>query len=301
MSFPSSIDSIPQPSSTSPTNNPGAAEVSTAQTNAIVAIETKVGTGASTPVASTLLRGTGTGTTAFAQANLTTDVTGTLPVANGGSGATTLTGIVKGNGTSAMTAVTAPSGTIVGTTDTQTLTNKTIAAASNTISGLTNSNLSGSAGITGANIANNTITPPQLTELGTWHVDISPYIPTSIVAGSWSIVVGSSTSVQQYISDGNQNDEIQYKVFLQAGTYSFSIVSDKDVNRGIYTVSIDGTSVGTSDAYSSTRVYVAVLTLTGITVATSAVHTLDIKMATKNASSSGYYGTLSLFTFIRTA
>lgn len=34
-------------------------------------------------------------------------VTGTLPVANGGSGATTLTGVVKGNGTSAFTAATA--------------------------------------------------------------------------------------------------------------------------------------------------------------------------------------------------
>ena len=35
---------------------------------------------------------------------LTTGVTGTLPVANGGSGATTLTGFLKGNGTSAFTA-----------------------------------------------------------------------------------------------------------------------------------------------------------------------------------------------------
>jgi hypothetical protein len=51
--------------------------------------------------------------------------TGTLPVSRGGSGATTLTGIIKGNGTSAFTAVTAPTGDLVGTTDTQTLTNKT--------------------------------------------------------------------------------------------------------------------------------------------------------------------------------
>ena len=51
-----------------------------------------------------------------------------LKVAKGGSGAATLTGILKGNGTSAFTAVAAPSGTIVGTTDTQTLTNKTIEA-----------------------------------------------------------------------------------------------------------------------------------------------------------------------------
>lgn len=56
--------------------------------------------------------------------DLTADVTGTLPVGNGGSGATTLTGILKGNGASAFSAVTAPSGTIVGDTDTQTLTNK---------------------------------------------------------------------------------------------------------------------------------------------------------------------------------
>ena len=38
---------------------------------------------------------------------LTTGVTGTLPVGNGGTGATTLTGLVKGNGTSAFTAATA--------------------------------------------------------------------------------------------------------------------------------------------------------------------------------------------------
>lgn len=38
---------------------------------------------------------------------LSTGVTGTLPVANGGTGAATLTGVLKGNGTSAFTAATA--------------------------------------------------------------------------------------------------------------------------------------------------------------------------------------------------
>lgn len=57
---------------------------------------------------------------------LSTGVTGTLPVGNGGTGATTLTGVVIGNGASAFTVKTNPTGAFVGTTDTQTLSNKTI-------------------------------------------------------------------------------------------------------------------------------------------------------------------------------
>jgi hypothetical protein len=73
---------------------------------AIVAVETKVGTGASTPTSGNVLRGTGTGTSAWAKVALTTDVTGTLPVGNGGTGASTLTdgGILLGSGSGAITA-----------------------------------------------------------------------------------------------------------------------------------------------------------------------------------------------------
>lgn len=64
--------------------------------------------------------------------SLTADIKDTLAVGNGGTGATTLTGILKGNGTSAVTAVTAPSGAIVGDTDSQTLTNKRVNPRVNT-------------------------------------------------------------------------------------------------------------------------------------------------------------------------
>jgi hypothetical protein len=66
------------------------------------------------------------------------------------------TGLVKR--TAANTLGIATAGTDYSTPSaTETLTNKTIAAGSNTITGLTNSNLSGSAGITNANLANNSI------------------------------------------------------------------------------------------------------------------------------------------------
>jgi len=89
----------------------------------------------------------GTGTTSTTFANLTTNVTGTLPVGNGGTGATTLTGIVKGNGTSAFTAATAgtdyiaPSGAL-GTPSSGTVTNLT---------GTASININGTVGATTAN------------------------------------------------------------------------------------------------------------------------------------------------------
>jgi len=52
---------------------------------------------------------------ALSGVSLTTQVTGTLPVGNGGTGATTLTGYVKGNGTSAFTAsATIPASDVTG-------------------------------------------------------------------------------------------------------------------------------------------------------------------------------------------
>ncbi len=66
---------------------------------------------------------------------------------------------------------------------TKTLTNKTIAAGSNTISGLTNSNLSGSAGITNANLANSAVT------VGTTSISLGSSSTT--IAGVTDLTAGS--------------------------------------------------------------------------------------------------------------
>lgn len=67
-------------------------------------VETRLAAGTATQV---LHSGT---IPSWSAVSLTADVSGTLPIANGGTGATTLTGILLGNGTSAITAITTSSG-----------------------------------------------------------------------------------------------------------------------------------------------------------------------------------------------
>ena len=101
--FPTSLDnstSLPYPTATSKRNSPSLAGLSDNQNDALIAVQTKIGTGASTPSGTNLLVSTGTGTSAWSKV--------------------------------------APTGTIVGTTDSQTLTNKIL--TSPTINAATISN-----------------------------------------------------------------------------------------------------------------------------------------------------------------
>lgn len=84
----------------------------------------------------------------------------------------------------------------------------------------------------------------------------------------------------------NQNDSASFDFACGAGTYTLELMHLLGNNRAIYTVKIDGTTIGTIDAYSAGLVY-ARSKLTGIAI-TAGQHVLTLLLATKNASSAGY-------------
>lgn len=116
----------------------------------IVAVQTKVGTGSSTAAASTVLRGTGAGASAWGQVALTTDVTGVLPIANGGTGQGSLTGL------------TAPSAVLANPTITGTVTGGATYTSpvltTPTISDFTNANHDHSAASKGGSLGSQVVT-----------------------------------------------------------------------------------------------------------------------------------------------
>lgn len=134
--------------------------------------------------------GTGTLSWTTPSINLASQVTGTLPVANGGTGATTLTGYVYGNGTSAMTASTtipgsAISGNITGSaanvTGTVAIANggtgqTTKTAAFTALTPMTTlGDLEYHDGTNGVRLAGNTTTTKQfLSQTGTGTVSTAP-------------------------------------------------------------------------------------------------------------------------------
>jgi len=108
-------------------------------------------------------------------------------------------------------------------------------------------------------------------------------------------------------STGAQNAEVVYRLRgpLAAGTWSIRLAHSTNTSNGIYTIatSTDGSSwtdLTTIDGYAAALDPDVITDATGLTVPAGTAY-IRLKMATKNASSSNYYGVFSALTGVRTA
>jgi hypothetical protein len=158
-------------------------------------------------------------------------------------------------------------------------------------------------------------------EILPWHVVIVPMLWTpDATTGTWAspasgstdsgflyplYTPGSTANSGGAASTNNssavaQNDAIAYDVILAAGTWDFHCWVRKSTNTGIITLQQDGADMGTVDTYAAAAA-AAKVSITGWSVSSTGKKRMNLKMATKNASSSNYVLTMFGIEFRRTA
>ena len=134
-----------------------------------------------------------------------------------------------------------------------------------------------------------------------FHID--PFLDPNVQT-NWSTINlnGNHPLGANKASTGAQNATISWDVTLTAGTWKIAVRFPAAADQGIITVNLNGSSQGTIDTYGTGGgpVNWSYGEVTA-TVTTTGRHTVELKMATKNGSSTSYYGRISRVTFYRTA
>ena len=174
------------------------------------------------------------------------DLTGTIPVANGGTGASTLTGYVYGNGTSAMTAsTTVPSTAITGLGTMSTQNANAVAVTGGTVNGTTiGATTASNAAFTYASTNSTTSTTPALS----YNASNSSFVNGATVANSYlqnimqnkSSTTGASTNFA--VSNDLGTDSTYYGEFgMNSSVFSSGTPADFfSLNNGVYFSGHDG-------------------------------------------------------------
>jgi hypothetical protein len=138
---------------------------------------------------------------------------------------------------------------------------------------------------------------------GEGHILLAFFNYNAADAGSWNPQFESSCFLggNIYNSTHNDLDQISWKAFLAAGTYTLRVVYGKAGNQGIADFYIDDVEVGSVDMYAASASLNNIYTVTGITVSTSGLKTIKAKVEGKNISSGDHYIKITSITFWRTA
>ena len=138
--------------------------------------------------------------------------------------------------------------------------------------------------------------------LGSGNILVHIFEPDSVDVGSWTENQnGAMFFGGDFECTSTINNEVNYKVDLIAGTYDAIIIHSTTSGSGILNLSTTDGSWGTLDMYSGSGVNNVISKLTGMTISTAGVQNLQLLLATKNGSSSGYQAFINAIYLIRTA
>ena len=138
------------------------------------------------------------------------------------------------------------------------------------------------------------------TDPGEGHITIFPHSYDSIGQGTWALGVQASQWLYGYFYNTTQAnlDNISYKVYLAAGTYSLMLFTLLSETSGIVDIDIDAVEVASWDRYQFVVQWNVRRIQTGIVIATPGLKTLKLRLDGKNPSATAYrlhFGYLSLW------
>lgn len=123
------------------------------------------------------------------------------------------------------------------------------------------------------------------------------------IQGTWT--VGFDGTVLWYnrvfgpSSTANDGDEVNFDIFLDAGTYSVVIVGQANTNRGIAKILLDATEIMSADMYAGAGANNKLFQTDSISI-DRGQYTLKFKADGKNGASSAYGVSFMQIIFIRT-
>ena len=141
-------------------------------------------------------------------------------------------------------------------------------------------------------------------DIGVGNITILPFSYDSIEQGNW-IKTGSPQS--HYLGENLYNitndnqDAINYKVYLSKGTYTLLYMTNSNYNYGIAKFYVDDIEVASFDCYSSSIIYNIIKKQTEIVIDEPGIKTLQLKVDGNNPLASGHYIAIDYIALWRTA
>ena len=135
------------------------------------------------------------------------------------------------------------------------------------------------------------------------HVDIWPWTKWKAHTFNAATRTNGSGYLGMAVLDLDANSAtgcyVTYDVALDAGTWTLTVIYQKNTDCGVVTPSLGGSDLSTVDTYAASADD-QVAQWTGITVATAGVYELKFRTDSKHGSSSDYDLMLQLVTLTRT-